>query len=457
MKTLFSLLILLAGLEVFAQSGTQICSNKKLESLPSYYEAQLLPTISLSRKLFERVDKEISNTELICRLNLGDEKLLKNISINGKRVDKYLEEIDEIKKNLEMKHSDELAQIYIDLKNIQNSLKGNIWKVQATPKNLENWLKISAIKNPSTHLKFLVKDSRFYFSYDHVKVEIEYLSEKYPIKTIVFISSILIFVFSIFFNFPLVGGVSLALLTFTPVLFRVLISSRAPVTNMYETVLFGAFSISIFSLVLHFRKVNLLRVASLFTALSYGLLIFGHTLFNSNVKLLRPVLRDNVWLSTHVTLIVFAYAVFSASWIFSFFNLLAKKYNEVQKEVTLNLIKIGLIFLFAGTVLGAVWADKAWGRFWGWDPKETWALISIAIYTAIIHLNYRKPLSCEKTYILVFASYSSIIMAWFGVNYLIATGMHTYGFQDGKGVTFVLLFLLSQLLCGIYFLCRGKV
>ena len=99
--------------------------------------------------------------------------------------------------------------------------------------------------------------------------------------------------------------------------------------------------------------------------------------------------------------------------------------------------------LGAGIILGGVWADYSWGRFWGWDPKETWSLIAFVIYMAILHGRYTSWIPNKRFIPLVAGAFMSIMMAWFGVNYILASGLHSYGFSEG-GAVFLGSFFLVQ-------------
>ena len=98
---------------------------------------------------------------------------------------------------------------------------------------------------------------------------------------------------------------------------------------------------------------------------------------------------------------------------------------------------VGVVLLTAGTFLGAVWANESWGRYWGWDPKETWALISIVVYTIVTHLHLIKKWNSQWLFNLlsVFA-FSSVLMTYLGVNYFLS-GMHSYGETEGVGSAFL--------------------
>ena len=156
---------------------------------------------------------------------------------------------------------------------------------------------------------------------------------------------------------------------------------------------------------------------------------------------LVPVLKS-YWLTIHVSIITASYGFLALSMLLGFINLLLmilKSKNNVKminlriKELTIineRSITIGLYMLTIGTFLGGVWANESWGRYWGWDPKETWALVSVLLYAFILHMRFIPGL--KGNYAFNFASligYFSILMTYFGVNYYLS-GLHSYAAGD---------------------------
>jgi cytochrome c biogenesis factor len=121
-----------------------------------------------------------------------------------------------------------------------------------------------------------------------------------------------------------------------------------------------------------------------------------------------------------------------------------EKLNQLSLH-TYKAIQIGVLLLTAGTILGGVWADASWGRFWGWDPKETWALIADLVYLALLHGRFSGWLKTFGTLAGAVVSFSAVVMAWYGVNFVLGEGLHSYGFGGG-GVVYVAGVLLLQLL-----------
>lgn len=236
---------------------------------------------------------------------------------------------------------------------------------------------------------------------------------------------------------------------------RIYILERPPVTNMFETVAWVAFVSIIMSIVLYaFNKAKILMLgSSLVATFSLILCDISSTVLDDSLTQLQPVLRDNFWLLTHVVIIVSSYAAFFLAFfigdilLYYFYKDESKYHAEIQQGIVAiyRSIQVGVVLLAAGTILGGIWADYSWGRFWGWDPKETWAFIALLGYLVILH---GRIIGWLKNYGLTAASvvaFSLVIMAWYGVNFVLGAGLHTYGFGAG-GVEYVAGFVALHLL-----------
>ncbi len=240
---------------------------------------------------------------------------------------------------------------------------------------------------------------------------------------------------------------------------RVMISGRAPVTNMYETVMFSGFGALVLGMIISIlKKERTFVLAGLaFNIMTLFMMKFANSMLDPAITPLVPVLRDNLWLSTHVTTVILSYAAFALSWILAnsvmirerFFRLDTKEKNY-NSGLIYTCLKFGVILLAFGIFLGGVWADYSWGRFWGWDPKETWSLIVLLIYMAILHGKSTSWVKTERFIPLVAVAFLAVMMAWFGVNYILASGLHSYGFSEG-GAMFLGLFCLIQI--GVVIVC----
>jgi cytochrome c-type biogenesis protein CcsB len=220
---------------------------------------------------------------------------------------------------------------------------------------------------------------------------------------------------------------------------RTLVAGRAPVTNMYETVVFAAWGAVLLALVFELRA-----RARVVTACASGLAVVALILadnvpiMDGSITPLVPVLRDNTWLTLHVLTITLGYAAFLLALGLGHVNLgvflFAPQRAALLKSLTQFLyrsLQVGTLFLAVGTLLGGVWASYSWGRFWGWDPKETWALIALLGYVALLHgrlLGWVRDFGLAVGAILGFLL---VLMAWYGVNFVLGTGLHSYGFGVG--------------------------
>lgn len=224
------------------------------------------------------------------------------------------------------------------------------------------------------------------------------------------------------------------------ILLRWYIAGHPPWSNGYEMMVFVSWVLLLCGL-LTFRKSDFaLPLATLFS----GSLLFVSYLdwLNPEITNLMPVLKSNFWLKVHVATIVSSYAPLALSAVLGFMVLVlmviktdkSKKAIDIRiKELSYineNSMTIGLFVLTVGTFLGGVWANESWGRYWAWDPKETWALISIIVYAIVLHLRFVPALNNRYTLntASVFA-FGSIIMTSYGVNYYL-TGLHSYATGD---------------------------
>lgn len=234
---------------------------------------------------------------------------------------------------------------------------------------------------------------------------------------------------------------------------RVYITGFAPVTNMYGTMLWVSFGVALFAGVLHrFYKRDGL-VALLYAGAGLVLVITeGFPLIlNPGLDPVVAVLRSNLWLTIHVLTITISYAALTITMLLGNYGIvkyaLGRLSDHEKKDLahhSYRMIQLGVFLLTVGIVLGGVWADYSWGRFWGWDPKETWALIADLGYLAILHARFVGWMTPLGILLASPLAYLLVIMAWYGVNFVLAAGLHSYGFSKG-GAMWVGLFVLVQL------------
>ncbi len=229
------------------------------------------------------------------------------------------------------------------------------------------------------------------------------------------------------------GGVMAMLIGFG---MRMAIAGRAPVTNMYESVLSVGLGTAVFGLIFTviYRKRMVLAAAAAISTLALVLAMA----FDSSFQPLMPVLRSNYWLIIHVITVMASYAAFALAWIIGNSALgfdLARSKDEATKDALARVVYwtllAGVLLLETGTVLGAMWADESWGRFWSWDRKEVWALISLLIYLAVLHARCVGWVGNRGLAALSAIGFSLVLMAWYGVNLMGAGSLHSYGFTGG--------------------------
>lgn len=217
------------------------------------------------------------------------------------------------------------------------------------------------------------------------------------------------------------------------------ISGHAPWSDAYESMIYVAWATMFFTLA--FDRKSKLTVASGTFVASMILMIAHWNWMDPAIANLQPVL-NSYWLMIHVAVIVASYGPFTLAMVLGIVSLLLMLFiNEKNKtKMELNIkeityinemaLTIGLVMLTIGNFLGGQWANESWGRYWGWDPKETWALISIMIYAFVIHARFVPALRNKWVYnVMSVLAFYSIMMTYFGVNFYL-TGLHSYASGD---------------------------
>ncbi|PQJ77792.1 cytochrome c biogenesis protein CcsA [Polaribacter porphyrae] len=217
------------------------------------------------------------------------------------------------------------------------------------------------------------------------------------------------------------------------------ISGNAPWSNAYEAIIYVAWATMLFGLCLG-RKSALTITATTFVS-AIILFVAGMNWVDPEIANLQPVL-NSWWMLVHVSIIVASYGPLTLGMILGIFSLFLilftnkknkKKMDINIKEITIineMTVTVGLVMLTIGNFLGGMWANESWGRYWGWDPKETWALISIMIYAFLLHMRLIPGMRSRYTFNLwTIIAYASIMMTFFGVNFYLS-GLHSYASGD---------------------------
>jgi ABC-type transport system involved in cytochrome c biogenesis permease subunit len=262
-------------------------------------------------------------------------------------------------------------------------------------------------------------------------------------------------------------GMGLALLGFAVHVYgetlRVIASGRPPVSNIYESMLFVSGMIMLFALV--FEAIYRSRIFAL-TACGLGVvaLVLSESLPLSNeISPLVPVLRSTKWLTFHVLTILTGYSAAFLAGGLAYVGLGAGVLGKGDGPFAVRLdkflyrvVQVTVLFLGTGIILGGVWANQSWGRYWGWDPKETWALISLLVYLVIIHGRMAGWLRRFGTNIAGVIGLNMVIMTYYGVNYFLV-GLHSYaggtafhvpmwviGYLVAEGVFLAIAYLIAS-------------
>nr|NQU91802.1 cytochrome c biogenesis protein CcsA [Bacteroidota bacterium] len=217
------------------------------------------------------------------------------------------------------------------------------------------------------------------------------------------------------------------------------ISGHAPMSNGFESMIFISWATMLAGFLL-VRKSNIALAAT--TVLASLTLFVAHlNWMNPEVTNLVPVLKS-IWLTIHVAIITSSYGFLGLGAVLGLFNLLLmifqnqknkKRFDLTIREISFTseaTLTIGLYLITIGTFLGAVWANESWGRYWGWDPKETWALVTVLVYAVVIHLHFIPGAMGRYLFnALSVLGFSSVLMTYFGVNYYLS-GLHSYAGGD---------------------------
>lgn len=234
---------------------------------------------------------------------------------------------------------------------------------------------------------------------------------------------------------------------------RIYISGRPPVTNLASSAIFIAWGIVILGAGLERVFRNSIGLLTASAAGFVSLLIAHHLSFDGDtLKVLQAVLDTNAWLATHVVCITLGYAATFLAGVLGVVYVLRRTFTSSftkgeSKELArmiYGIVCFGMFFSFVGTILGGIWADQSWGRFWGWDPKENGAVLIVLANALLLHARWGGVI--QDRGIALFAIFGNIVTAWswFGTN-MLGVGLHSYGFMP-SALLWLLAFDVSQVL-----------
>lgn len=238
----------------------------------------------------------------------------------------------------------------------------------------------------------------------------------------------------------------------TGLIYRMVLEGRPPVTNLYSSAIFIGWGAVLLGMILEkFHKNGIGAVVA--SGIGFITLIIAHhlALEGDTMEMMRAVLDTNFWLATHVVAVTVGYASTFVAGFLALIYILRGMFTKTLDAATgkslarmiYGIVCFATLFSFVGTVLGGIWADQSWGRFWGWDPKENGALIIVLWNALILHLRWGGMI--RERGLVNCAIFGNIVTSWswFGVN-MLGIGLHSYGFTDAA-FKWLVLFVVSQL------------
>ena len=238
----------------------------------------------------------------------------------------------------------------------------------------------------------------------------------------------------------------------TGLVYRMILEGRPPVTNLYSSAIFIGWGACLLGIILEkFFKNGIGAVVS--AGVGFITLIIAHhlALEGDTMEMMRAVLDTNFWLSTHVVAVTTGYASTFVAGFLALIYIVRGVFTKTLDEATgkslarmiYGIVCFATLFSFVGTVLGGIWADQSWGRFWGWDPKENGALIIVLWNALILHLRWGGIIRERGLVVCAIGGNIVTSWSWFGVN-MLGIGLHSYGFTDAA-FQWLMLFVASQL------------
>jgi ABC-type transport system involved in cytochrome c biogenesis permease subunit len=238
----------------------------------------------------------------------------------------------------------------------------------------------------------------------------------------------------------------------TGLIYRMVLEGRPPVTNLYSSAIFIGWGACLLGIIL--EKIHKNGIGCVVSAgMGFITLIIAHNLAltGDTMEMMRAVLDTNFWLATHVVAVTTGYASTYVAGFLALIYIVRGVFTKTLDEATgkslarmvYGIVCFATLFSFVGTVLGGIWADQSWGRFWGWDPKENGALIIVLWNALILHLRWGGII--RERGLIVCAIGGNIVTSWswFGVN-MLGIGLHSYGFTDAA-FKWLSLFVASQI------------
>ena len=447
-----------SGLEIIEIPRLELKQNLKLDLNKKYFSFNVITASSrlslILQELQDKKDNRIKLNNYFQAVQRLEAQLQTFAAISsGQGIALLPQEDTDTWKTLDQFNQSEKAKFEAIAKSFIQSID-NQEKLSSLQEAVDNFIVFARTKNPS-HYPHLTQ----------IDIELHYNSLSPFTWAWVFYLIAALFFLAVLFGwkwgkFPGFFILMLAFLLHTyGFILRIYLTGRPPVSNMYESVIWVAWGAVFFAFLFELWQKRIYYVFSACVVACLCLITAeaAPTILDASLQPLVSVLRSNLWLIVHVMTITLGYSAFFLSFILSNIGLgcFLKKPQKNSKSIKMTVLsltnaayyamQVGIVLLAAGTILGGVWADYSWGRFWQWDPKEAWAFISLLGYIAVVHGRLAGWLGSFG--FLAFGSlcFSLILMTWYGVNFVLGAGLHFYGFGGG-GLGYVSGFVILHLI-----------
>jgi cytochrome c-type biogenesis protein CcsB len=219
------------------------------------------------------------------------------------------------------------------------------------------------------------------------------------------------------------------------------VAGRIPASNMYESLLFLGWGVGVFALVATAFLRNRIVILNAAAGSALTMALTDLLPIDRFVHPMPPVLSGTYWLAIHVPIIMVGYAVLALGVVVAHMQIAVQAFARSRRSLALRMadlqywyIHVGSILLVTGIFTGSMWASSSWGRYWGWDPKEVWSLVAFLAYVAILHARAERLIGDFGVAAWSIAAFQTILMTYLGVNFVLASGLHSYGFGDSSVV-----------------------
>ena len=223
------------------------------------------------------------------------------------------------------------------------------------------------------------------------------------------------------------------------------IAGHIPASNMYESLLFLGWGLGLFAAVAAIAWRNRLVLVNASAMAALTMVLVDRLPLDPFIHPMPPVLSGTPWLAIHVPIIMLSYAVLALGVVVAHMEVGLEIFVPARRAAAARMndllywyVHLGSLLLIAGIVSGSVWAASSWGRYWGWDPKEVWSLIAFLAYMAILHARFDRLLGPFGVAAASIVAFWAILMTYLGVNFVLASGLHSYGFASSRLVGWML-------------------